>query len=242
MIVPDEVVIYLTVASQKKRILDAKSACDRVTKAVLALAKVHNIAPENFKITNLDLSPRYNRQKELIGYCFQRSLRIRLRDFSKIDPLLSDLVEAGVDHVGGMTFRTSDQTRLQVEARRLAVEYAKVKASHLAELNGLRLGDAISIEEDVERGWNVGGMASMIGQVPDAKSNPVATAMPASPDVLGTRRGFPGIAAVSFQQKRDSSDKDARTNARADNRNGLLAPGQIKLNATVTIVFELLRK
>jgi len=56
----------------------------------------------------------------------------------------------GANRVTGILFRTTKHREHQVEARRLAVAYAKEKAGHLAELNDLALGKAITIEEDVE--------------------------------------------------------------------------------------------
>ena len=78
----------------------------------------------------------------------------------------------GANTVSGILFRTTKHREHQFEAHQLAVAYAREKAGHLAELNGLALGKAITIEEEVEgdihtRGFG-GGMGGMAG---DSTSN-----------------------------------------------------------------------
>lgn len=129
------------------------------------------------------------------------------------DPDRSITVSARAD-----IFVTTKHREQQFEARKLAVEHAKEKAAHLTELNGLKLGKAIRIEESVEgdihtEGFGFGGMAaSDAGERPGrAKIHLVAADLPA------TKRGEKPPAAPRKP----------------------IAPGQLTISATVTITFEL---
>lgn len=61
---------------------------------------------------------------------------------------------------GELKLQVRDQRKHQVEARRLAVEYARDKAVHLAELNQMKLGAAVSITEDVEYNGDATGFGT----------------------------------------------------------------------------------
>jgi uncharacterized protein YggE len=246
-VVPDEVLITFTVANTQGMLLDAKALNDATTQAVLDLAADLLVPVKDIAIVDMDVSPVKNRAGELVGYSFERSMELRSQDFGKIEPLLSGLIKAGVDRIEGLEFRTSDQRKFQVEARRLAVEYAREKATHLAELNGLQIGDAVSIQEDVEYNWNAGtgfGMGGMGGSMTEASqpNEPARTASrPKTADVLAAW-GPASWLAVAAPAVQNPAEKPAATQMRDNKANKLLAPGQISLNATVTIEFELLKK
>jgi uncharacterized protein YggE len=125
--------------------------------------------------------------------------------------------------VGDLLFRSTKNREMQVDARRKAVEYAKEKASHLAQLNASKLGKALKIEENVEAkrettgyGMAMGGMsASASLRTPKLWTDVHLTA-----DV-------PNIAG------------DAPAATDGANKGPVLAPGVIVIDATVTITFEM---
>ena len=217
-VAPDRVLLTLSVHTEDaKDLLAAKADNDNRTRAVLALADKYGIPEKHFLIDSIDMGPQYQRMV-LVGYRVDRDIEITLDDFALLEPVLSDALAAGATGVHGVLFVTTKHREQQFEARKLAVEHAKEKAAHLAELNGLKLGKAIRIEESVEgdihtEGFGFGGMAaSDAGERPGrAKIHLVAADLPA------TKRG----------EKPPASPRKP------------IAPGQLTISATVTITFEL---
>ena len=218
---PDEVVLQLAIYTQDKQLLTAKRENDKITAAILSLAPTHAIPVADVKVTNLDVAPDYgnygHRESTPIAYDFTRSIEVRLSDFKKIEPFLSDAFDAGLSHITGLQFRVSNQRQHQFEARRLAVTFAKEKAEHLTELTGMKLGSPIRIEEDVEQNWEAGGFGGGIGvgAVSPQKKN----------DGIAFKPGE--FTFVAFQDAVENQTES------------LSAPGQILITAHVTIEFEM---
>jgi uncharacterized protein YggE len=218
-VAPDEVVLQLAVYTRDKQLLTAKRDNDKIAAAVLSLATTHAIPVADIKVTDLDVSPDYGdygqRQPTPVAYDFTRSIEVRLTEFPKIEPFLSDAFDAGLSHVTRLQFRVSNQRQHQFEARRLAVTYAKEKAEHLTQLTGMKLGSPIRIEEDVEDNWDAGGFGGAIGAFrPENKADSIAS-------------NQPQFTFVALQQAGEN-ETDALT-----------APGQIVITAHVTIEFEM---
>jgi uncharacterized protein YggE len=219
-VAPDEVVLDLVVHTQDKQLLAAKRENDKIASAVLELASTHAIPAADVKVTNLDVAPNFGdygrRQSEPVAYDFTRSIEVRLTDFQKIEPFLSDAFDVGLSHVTRLQFRLSNQREHQFEARKLAVAYAREKAEHLTQLTGMKLGSPIHIEEDVEHNWDAGGFGGAIGaNLSQSQENRIASVK--SP-----------FTFVDFQQVagKEATDK-------------LTAPGQIIITAHVTVEFEM---
>ena len=92
-------------------------------------------------------------------YHVSQSMRILVRDIDMISEVISTGVDNGVNQIFGLNFSFSDTASLESVARELAVDDARIKAEHLAELMGVELGDVISV---VDIGSN-GAFPSMGG-------------------------------------------------------------------------------
>ena len=140
-------------------------------------------------------------------------------------------------------YRLRDQRPHQVEARRLAVQYAREKASHLAELNGMKLGKAMRVYEGVE--WNAstgdhGGMGGFFNvlSAPPRKDGITTAEIDSS-----AAQQSPEKALV--QQKAAVSTLNTETQPKPQDNDpvpDLISPRQVIIEATVTIVFELVEQ
>jgi hypothetical protein len=77
---------------------------------------------------------------------------ITLRDLDKFEDLLADALEAGVNYVHGIEFRTTELRAHRDRARALAIEAAQEKAIALAGELDQKVGDPLTIQE-VQSGW-----------------------------------------------------------------------------------------
>lgn len=80
-------------------------------------------------------------------YHVTQSMRIVVRDIDSVGDVISTAVENGANQIYGLNFSFSDSEALQTEAREVAVDNARAKAQHLADLMGVELGDVVSIVE-----------------------------------------------------------------------------------------------
>lgn len=232
--VPDMVVIDFTIDVVKERLRDAKDENDLITHAAMQTVKTHEIDIEQVKVTRVNLSARHDRQDRLIGYGFTRSFEVRMTEFDELESLVSGLIQAGVQEIDSVDFRLRDQRDRQFEARQLAVEYAKKKATHLARLLDMKPVGVIHIEEDVEYNWDSpafgGGFGGSVKDTTHSDFGKFVRHESKRKLSIKDRR------FVLFQE--EATKEEFKADKQAE-KNLLLAPGLIQLNATVTIEFEL---
>jgi uncharacterized protein YggE len=219
-VVPDEVVLSLSVKTEdEKDLLKAKADNDQRTNKILKLVKESGVEDKQIKIDCLEIHQQYDRDHELLKHCVNRGIDVTLNDFSLVEKVLSDALQAGATGVSGVLFTTTKHREYQFETRRLAVEFAREKASHLAELNGVALGKPVRIEEGVEGdNHTFGGGMAMGSAMVQENSHETRTQL------------------VSL--KEDVTQKKSPADA-PPNNTGTVAPGQLTISATVTITFEL---
>jgi len=155
-VVPDEVILTLGVETWNKNMGIAKGQNDAIVARVFALADDHGIAPEHVQTDYVSIEPRYRNgyyeESDFIGYFVHKTLVITLRDLDKFEDLLADALEAGVNYVHGIQFRTTELRKHRDEARALAIRAAKEKAEALAGELDQQVGDPKVIQE-VQSGW-----------------------------------------------------------------------------------------
>jgi uncharacterized protein len=261
-VVPDEVVITLAVVTENKQLLSAKAENDEKTCKVLDLAGKYHMEKGSFQIDEMYINPRYSRRQvqqslpfaaskasgedeEFAGYTVKRQITVTLRDFAIMEPIISDALSVGANRMEELLFRTTKNREYQFETRKRAVEFAKEKAGHLAELNGLKLGKAINMEEDVEGSRNTIGMASVAvpfetlslpaprdSMVSRSRESLPQTEAGRTPDFRTGRSGNREFIQVSNTRTEDAPQS---TPAKQP-----IAPGFITISSTVTITFELI--
>ena len=101
--------------------------------------------------SDYSIYPDYNytqdRGQELKGYRVSNSLVIKIRELNKISEVLSLAGKYGATEVSGLSFTIDEPENLKSQARDKALADAKVKATHLANVLGMRLGGIVSYNE-----------------------------------------------------------------------------------------------
>lgn len=151
-VAPDEVVFDLTVSTFNKEMRLAKSQTDERVKNLIALAKRYGVADADTQTDYINLTPHYrgnNEARTLLGYSVRKDLVITLRDVTRAEGLLSELLAGDVTRINTVSFRSSQMRKHRDQARDLAMKAAREKAAALAGAVGQKIGKAHSIEEDV---------------------------------------------------------------------------------------------
>ena len=182
-VVPDEVILTLGVETWNKELNIAKKENDQRTQKVVDVAKKHKIKEKHIQTDYLSIEPRYEHSyehKKFIGYFVRKSIVITLRDISKFENILTDVLEAGANYVHGVQFRTTELRKHRDQARSLAIKAAQEKANALAKELGQKVGDPYKIQENPSGWWSwynswwgsrwSGGMAQNVIQNVDSPS------------------------------------------------------------------------
>ena len=152
--VPDIATLRLGIQAQAASVADAQAqastAMDKVMTALTGngVAK-KDIQTQNFNITKLTRFDDKTQTEVVLGYQVTNTVIAKIRDTSKAGVIIDDVAVAGGDltRIDGINFSIEDPSAYFTEARKLAVADAKAKATQLAQLAGVTLGDATYITE-----------------------------------------------------------------------------------------------
>src|SRR5437588_9860009 len=136
---PDEVLFTLAVENVERDMLVANKKTDDSVKQILANARKNNVKPEDVQTSQISVQPKYNTddmpydernkvKRVLIGYEVSKTVAIRLRDISRFDGLLADVLQAGITRLSNLEFLDSQIRKHRDEARRMAIRAAQEKA------------------------------------------------------------------------------------------------------------------
>ncbi len=213
MVMPDEAVFSLAVETTNLDISKAKSENDSKIKKIKEIAKDMNIDPSYIATDYININPKYtytnSGENVFKGYTVHRGLTITLKDLKRFDELITRLLEAGADYIQNVQFKTTQMRKYKDEARALAIKAAREKAEALAKELGQTVGRANNIQEIQENTYSYYG--------PWSSS---AGAGRASNVLSNATSNSQGIGSL------DTNYED-------------FSPGQIKVSAIVSVIFDL---
>ncbi len=149
---PDEAVLTLTVESDGADPGASLNTNSEAVQKVLDRLKSEGVAADKIETANVSIYPirTYNPdtgQEKTTGYRSQNTVTVTLADAEQVGKVLSAAVEAGANIVSGPVWRLSDDTAAVAEALKKAVANARTKADALAEAQGVKVGDALMMNE-----------------------------------------------------------------------------------------------
>ena len=118
-----------------------------------------SVSPK-YNTDELDYEQRRAVKRIFLGYEVSKTIVVRLREISRFDELLSDVLKAGVTRLSNLEFRDSQIRKHKDQARAMAIRAAQEKATLLTGVIGQSIGPAYSITE----GGNVDYTRSNITQ------------------------------------------------------------------------------
>jgi uncharacterized protein YggE len=113
------------------------------------------IEPRDIQTSGLTVQPQYTSSRssgsysgqELSGYRVYNSVTTTVRDLDGLGDVLDRLVKSGANRIGGVRFGFADPAEMVAEARKGAVEDAKLTAQTYADAAGIKLGQILSISD-----------------------------------------------------------------------------------------------
>ncbi len=150
--VPDTLVVSLGVSVVRPSIDAATGDAADLAQALIDALTSHGVAERDIQTTNYSISPEYDYRadsQKLIGYRVTNTVSAKIRNMDTAGETIDSATAAGGSDVvvQGISFDIESNEDLVVSAREAAWNDALAKASQLAELAGVNLGQAVSIQE-----------------------------------------------------------------------------------------------
>lgn len=147
---PNEIVLNIGIDVRDKNLDVARRQNDERVVALLNSLKKSGIDAKDIQTTNLTVYPQYvgeYGQTTPEFYMTQRSVSVLIREVKRFDEILTGIYKTGANRVDGIEYRSSELQKHQEQARKLAVQAAKQKATALASELGSKVGRVYNIQE-----------------------------------------------------------------------------------------------
>ncbi|VXB04465.1 conserved exported hypothetical protein [Flavobacterium sp. 9AF] len=146
-VVPDEVIITVGVENSGTDAKEVKKKNDETIDLVIKTIKGKGIPVADFQSERVSLYKNYDYQTKKNSYVASQTLKIHLKDLSKYEAIMMDLVNTGINQIQGVEFKSSKLKEYETEARKKAVLDAKMKAEDYVLVLGQKIGKAIIISD-----------------------------------------------------------------------------------------------
>ena len=157
---PDLAILNLGVEAMQPSVSEAREEAAMAMNAVMEAMKNAGVEDKDIQTRRFNIRAERDWQEVtengvrtsksvLVGYRVNNTLTVKARDLDNLDDLIDSAVEAGGDAIrfDGLNFTTEDLSSVTAQLREDAVNDAKSKAEHFAELADVSLGNIIFISD-----------------------------------------------------------------------------------------------
>jgi uncharacterized protein YggE len=152
---PDQVGFTIGIEVQDPKLEQARSKADEAMRRLIQVTKDYKVEARDVQSDYMQVQPMIDhsfgngqgRTPKIIGYSVRRDVRILWRDLPRYDPFVGALFQLGLNQLYNLQFGSSQESKMEEEARAAALKDAKAKAEMMAQGLGLKLGKARSIAE-----------------------------------------------------------------------------------------------
>lgn len=149
LVAPDIVIIQLGVQNSGKDPKEVKQLNDVTIDKVIAYIKKFGIPVTDYQTTQMSLYKNYDYEKKKHSYQANQTISVTLKDISKYNAFMMDVMETGINVINGVSFKSSKMELFESEARKKAILNAKKKAEdYVSVLPEQKVGKAISISDN----------------------------------------------------------------------------------------------
>lgn len=147
-VTPDEAVITVGVEYVGQDAAEVKKKNDETVDQVLKTIKKNGIPVSDFQSQRISLYKNYDYQTKKNNYVASQTIAIHLKDLSKYEGMMMDLINSGINQIQGVEFKSSKLKKYESEARIKAVLDAQMKAEDYVGALGQKKGKAILITDN----------------------------------------------------------------------------------------------
>ncbi len=149
-VAPDKAIVSVGYSGEQTDSAVAQKQAADVVAAVVAAVTALGIEEDKITTSYLNMYPTYNyleNASQLRGYMVEHVLAITVSDITQVGTVLDTALKAGANQTNGITYASSREKEIYLQALALAVENAVSKADALAIASGVWLGGLSEINE-----------------------------------------------------------------------------------------------
>jgi len=145
---PDFSTITIVVVGSSETAEEAAAKCETLTQQVREIATAQGVLPKSLSAAGVTLSTNQRESDGAItGYVARDTITITLDDVSKVNGVLSPIIDAGITESYEATYSLLDASAAYSGALAAAMKDAEEKAAAIAEAGGVELGAIVSVSE-----------------------------------------------------------------------------------------------
>ena len=146
--VPDFSTITIVVIGTSETAEEAAAKCEKLTEQVKQIATEQGVQAANLSAAGVTLSSNQRESDGAItGYVARDTITITLKDVSKVNAVLSPIIDAHITESYEATYSLLDTSSAYNGALAAAMQDAQEKAKAIAESGGVSLGAIVSVSE-----------------------------------------------------------------------------------------------
>jgi hypothetical protein len=141
---PDTAVIQFNIAAQEETSRAAYDHASRNAEQIRQMLRSNGVEPKAAEIGYLALQPVYdwkNPKRKLIAYRVSANVTLKLKDFSKVAPILSQLADTDVTENQSINYTLEEMDAAKTRAVEDAYRRARASADAIARASGRTVGE-----------------------------------------------------------------------------------------------------
>ncbi len=148
---PDTAVIQFNIAAQENTSQAAYDRASRAAEQVRELMRKNNIDPASAQIGGYSISPVFDYKspkRKLVGYTVNTGVTLKLKDFSKIGPIVQQLTDLDLTDSQSISYTLDNMEAAKAKAVADAYHKARAIAEIIAGTSNRPLGDLLQASVD----------------------------------------------------------------------------------------------
>jgi uncharacterized protein len=140
---PDQAVLAFDVSVQEKELKQAYAKASQAMRQIVDVAERNGLNKDAIQTGVLTVTPYYEgggRNRRLRAYTVQGHVQLRVRDFSRVGPILDDSVQEGVVDFRSLTYSLADEEAAKQKAVADAMQRALGRATIALQQSKQKLG------------------------------------------------------------------------------------------------------
>jgi uncharacterized protein YggE len=139
---PDLATLSFSVFAQDKNLKQTYDQASQSMQKIAQIAEKNGLKKDEITFGVLTVRPYYegDRKKRAKSYTVQGQITLRVRDFSKLGPLLEDSVEDGITDFRSLTYSLADEEAARQHGAAAAMRSAMGRATAVLEQKGQKVG------------------------------------------------------------------------------------------------------
>lgn len=148
---PDTAVIQFNIAAQENTSQAAYDRASRTAEQVRQLMRTNGIDPASAQMGSYSISPVFDYKspkRKLVGYTVNTGVTLKVKDFSKIGPIVQQLTDLDLTDSQSITYTLDNMEAAKAKAVANAYHKARATAEIIASASNRPLGDLLQASVD----------------------------------------------------------------------------------------------